>query len=288
MSRPSDILILCRDPQFVRRCTQALTDPDLRVWTSASEVPDGVSLQVIVTDQLVPGDDLPHTASASRLAAGEIGVLRLAGGGGADVCLAADFTSRELGLACRLLAQVVRLRQERSQARRQTRILRHLAYTDPLTGLPNRRAWDERLAAPTATTCNEPAAWCLALLDLDHFKEVNDRWGYAVGDEVLRHVGQRLAALTPDTGFVARLGGDEFGLLIARCEDSAPAVVVESLRTAACEGSPHTTVTASAGGAITDALRPSSWDALLHAASDSLRQAKSSGRQQTCVRTCLP
>ena len=85
MSRPSDILILCRDPQFVRRCTQALTAADLRVWTATSEVPVDVSLHVIVTDQLVLGDDLPPTASASRLATGEIGVLRLAGDGGGDV-----------------------------------------------------------------------------------------------------------------------------------------------------------------------------------------------------------
>lgn len=287
MSRPSEILILCRDPQFVRRCTQALTDPDLRVWNSAREVPAGVALHVIVTDQLVQGDDLPHTAAVSRLAAGEIGVLRLAGRGGADVCLTEDFTARELGLACRLLAQIVRLRQDRREARRQTRLLRHLAYTDPLTGLPNRRAWDERLAASAATTGNEPATWCLALLDLDRFKEVNDCWGHAVGDEVLRHVGQRLAALTPDADFAARLGGDEFGLLIAAGNDSAAAASVEFLRTAACEGAPHTDVTASAGGAITDARQAVSWDAMMHTASDTLREAKSSGRQRTCVKNCL-
>jgi diguanylate cyclase (GGDEF)-like protein len=91
---------------------------------------------------------------------------------------------------------------------------RRIAYTDSLTGLPNRRQFlvtlDESLSAARGT--DRPLA--VALLDLDGFKSVNDVYGHAAGDWLLIDVGQRLAPLTGAGVFLARLGGDEFGVIL--------------------------------------------------------------------------
>nr|WP_240897297.1 EAL domain-containing protein [Kineococcus vitellinus] len=89
--------------------------------------------------------------------------------------------------------------------------IRHEALTDDLTGLPNRRAFSAALEAATAGG-GVPVA--LVLADLDGFKEVNDRFGHATGDRLLRHVSQRFRAALPPGTLLARLGGDEFAVLL--------------------------------------------------------------------------
>jgi diguanylate cyclase len=105
------------------------------------------------------------------------------------------------------------------------------ARTDALTSLPNRRAFDQALdelyAQHLAT--NQPVT--LVLLDVDHFKKINDTYGHAVGDVVLKRVASHLAACAKDCQLVARYGGEEFGLLFAEPRQSA-ARVTESLRAA--------------------------------------------------------
>lgn len=94
---------------------------------------------------------------------------------------------------------------------------RRLAETDPLTGLPNRRALMERLQA----ACAGPAesAWHFALLDLDDFKSINDRHGHEVGDAVLLALAEQLRTLPPHCS-CGRLGGEEFGILIGGIADA--------------------------------------------------------------------
>lgn len=91
--------------------------------------------------------------------------------------------------------------------------LKHLAQYDPLTSLPNRRLFHERLGRALA---RRPSAKRLAVLflDLDHFKEINDRWGHAVGDAFLQAVGGRLRGCVRRTDTVARWAGDEFAVLL--------------------------------------------------------------------------
>lgn len=84
-----------------------------------------------------------------------------------------------------------------------------MAHTDPLTGLPNRRGLDARLAAEMANTSPERLL-AVYMIDLDGFKQVNDQHGHELGDELLIAVGQRLASQLRSTDTVARLGGDEF------------------------------------------------------------------------------
>jgi diguanylate cyclase len=89
----------------------------------------------------------------------------------------------------------------------------HDALTDPLTGLANRRAFNLQLRAVAARASSSSPAH-LAMVDIDHFKQVNDAHGHDLGDEVLRIVGEVLVAKVRRDSVVARLGGDEFGLLL--------------------------------------------------------------------------
>ncbi|HSR00752.1 MAG TPA: EAL domain-containing protein [Sphingomicrobium sp.] len=89
------------------------------------------------------------------------------------------------------------------------------ATTDFLTGLPNRRAF---VAALDAAISKPTGSFALAILDLDRFKGVNDTFGHATGDQLLREVAARLSAATGRRGIVARLGGDEFGVLVPLVE----------------------------------------------------------------------
>lgn len=92
----------------------------------------------------------------------------------------------------------------------QTGLLQHMALTDMLTGLPNRRAAEERLQKEKARIPRDGRGFAIALIDLDHFKSINDRYGHAIGDEVLRAVARRFEAGLREGDWVARWGGEEF------------------------------------------------------------------------------
>lgn len=112
------------------------------------------------------------------------------------------------------VADINRIAQTLKDQRAQ---LEYLSMTDPLTGLPNRRALENHFArALGMAERGHPVA--LILLDVDHFKLVNDRLGHAVGDQVLRALAQSLEALTRRADFAARLAGDEFVVLLTNVE----------------------------------------------------------------------
>ncbi|MFI5935350.1 putative bifunctional diguanylate cyclase/phosphodiesterase [Actinoplanes sp. NPDC051494] len=111
-----------------------------------------------------------------------------------------------------------------SQVQRQARQLEELALCDALTELPNRRVFEERLAAVAAT--GNPL---VAMLDLDGFKDVNDRLGHAVGDRLLAVVAGRLAGALREGDLVARMGGDEFAVLVGTGSPATMAGIVERL-----------------------------------------------------------
>lgn len=95
------------------------------------------------------------------------------------------------------------------------RKLRHLAEHDPLTNLLNRRAFDERLeSAIERGSARNHGATAILYMDLDGFKEINDRYGHAVGDELLREVGSRISSVLRSGDALARLGGDEFAVIL--------------------------------------------------------------------------
>ncbi|MGA5463763.1 putative bifunctional diguanylate cyclase/phosphodiesterase [Mycobacterium sp. NPDC050041] len=125
--------------------------------------------------------------------------------------------------------QVATMRAQRQLTRRlyeAQRRLAHQVHHDPLTGLPNRVLFAQRLDAALTD-----GGFVLIFVDLDDFKEVNDRFGHAAGDELLRAVGERLKGCVGDTDTLARIGGDEFAILIDD-EHEAPEVVADRLRVA--------------------------------------------------------
>jgi diguanylate cyclase (GGDEF)-like protein len=105
-----------------------------------------------------------------------------------------------------------------SERRHAEATLVDLATHDPLTGLPNRRLFLSQLEGAAARTTRSVESTAIVYLDLDGFKEINDRFGHAIGDEVLVEVGRRLAAGARAGDLVARLGGDEFAGLLEPVE----------------------------------------------------------------------
>jgi diguanylate cyclase (GGDEF)-like protein len=116
------------------------------------------------------------------------------------------------GAAWRVLGRARRAEAEADRLRQELVAERHAAAHDPLTGLPNRRAFYQLGAALVADPARRPLV--AVLLDLDDFKQINDRLGHAAGDEVLITVARRFAAYAGDD-LVARLGGDEFAGLLS-------------------------------------------------------------------------
>jgi diguanylate cyclase (GGDEF)-like protein/PAS domain S-box-containing protein len=153
------------------------------------------------------------------------------------------------------------------------RRLESLALTDQLTGLPNRRAWEDTLARELARAARDRAPVCVAVLDVDGFKSYNDDLGHLAGDALLSQAADAWRAELRGGDVLARYGGDEFAALIpGRALDTA-VVVVERLRRAAPAG-----CTCSAGVAMWDGAE-SAMD-LFGRADAALYVAKQSGRNQ--------
>jgi diguanylate cyclase (GGDEF)-like protein/PAS domain S-box-containing protein len=130
---------------------------------------------------------------------------------------------------------VTERRKVESELRALTATLAERAVRDPLTGLANRTLLEERLRAVLARDTRTGLSTAVLFLDLDGFKEVNDQYGHAVGDQVLTTVARRLAATVRPSDTVARLGGDEFVVLVEGATDTVVDKVVERLRQAVTE-----------------------------------------------------
>ena len=164
-------------------------------------------------------------------------------------------------------------------------LLRDQALRDPLTGLWNRRALEERFAHERASAGDGSGSLAVVLLDLDHFKRINDRHGHAVGDAVLRDVGQELRAAVRAGDAVFRIGGEEFALLLPGLDAQQAQRRLADLheRFAGLRpGGLADAVTFSAGVASTLA-QGWSLSALLAAADGALYDAKAAGRHCTRV-----
>ncbi|KTG17706.1 hypothetical protein AUR63_08020 [Guyparkeria sp. XI15] len=109
-----------------------------------------------------------------------------------------------------------------SELKENERRIRHLAYYDPLTGLPNRRLFRDRLDLAIAHAHRSEGRLAVLFIDLDHFKTINDTLGHAVGDELLEQVAAKLTGCLREDDSVARTGGDEFLALLPEIEDFEP------------------------------------------------------------------
>ena len=130
-------------------------------------------------------------------------------------------------LQSRLTAAETRLQQQTEQ------IESHVAEarTDPLTRLPNRRAFDDAMVRRIAEYQRRLTPFCVSILDVDHFKQLNDRYGHLAGDHVLRRIGDVLRAVAGEGELVARIGGEEFGVILPRRSTGEACHVIEAIRT---------------------------------------------------------
>jgi diguanylate cyclase (GGDEF)-like protein len=154
------------------------------------------------------------------------------------------------------------------------------ARIDALTGLANRRALEEILAAEISRAQRFAHELAVVLLDLDRFKEINDSFGHAAGDEMLRAVSRLLSSLARQGDTVARWGGEEFVVVLPETDLEGARRFAERLRrTIEANSVDDMSTTASCG--VAAMLSDDSVEALLGAADQALYQAKSNGRNRT-------
>lgn len=193
---------------------------------------------------------------------------------------------REQEVAARLhsLAErVAHMEQEALGFREHLEEQRQKALIDPLTGLPNRAAWSERLDYEIGQWQQHGNTLMLAMLDLDHFKRINDNYGHLAGDKVLKIIASVLRKRLRGTDFIARFGGEEFVLLMPSTVPATGMKLLESLR-ASIEACPfhfkgeRVTITISMG--LTAFRTGEHSDLVLKRADQALYRAKNGGRNR--------
>ncbi len=198
-----------------------------------------------------------------------------------------------VGLAGQLvLSGKVALRRERrlvyaaAEMRELTGRLERLATTDALTGLLNRRVFFEQLGIEFRRSIRYRHPLSVIMADLDHFKDVNDRFGHPFGDLVLSVTAQALRTSVRESDIVSRYGGEEFVLMLPETGRDEALLVAEKLRLAIqrqeyTNGVTETRITISLGVATTPDCVPNDAEDLVRLADDALYAAKRGGRNRT-------
>ncbi len=187
----------------------------------------------------------------------------------------------EVMVAMSVVAAVVRALSARND-----RLLWQLAADarmDTLTGLLNRRGFEERIAVELARARREDYSLAVVALDIDHFKEVNDEHGHEAGDLVLARLGQVMREHTRGHDLAARLGGEEFVVVLPRAGVEEAEAFAERVRAGLSESNAPGVPRVTARAGVAAASRPSYARPLLAAADEALYEAKRAGRDQTVV-----
>jgi diguanylate cyclase (GGDEF)-like protein len=183
-------------------------------------------------------------------------------------------------IAVIVVAGVVRFLGERNE--RLVGQLVEEARVDALTGLLNRRGFQERLAVERSRLGRDEGPAAVVALDIDHFKRVNDDHGHDTGDRVLAWIGQRLAEESRGVDVVARVGGEEFAIVAPRAGPEAGHALAERIRHVVQDGRPEgLTITVSLGVAV--ATTAEELDTAIAAADRELYAAKRAGRNRTRI-----
>lgn len=212
-------------------------------------------VQITLRRVVRPLEDLAH--AAGRIAAGDLNARAPVGG---------DFEIAQLGNAFNDMADKLRLH----------------ARTDELTDLPNFRAFRERIDAEIARAVRYPERFGVLVLDLDRFKQYNDKFGHLAGNEALQRVARALHIAVRSVDFAARYGGEEFAVILPQIEAATLATIAERVR-ALVESLPAPANGSSLTISIGGALYPedgTSVEALFHVADERLYQAKREGRNR--------
>ncbi len=171
------------------------------------------------------------------------------------------------------------LRQELSEIRRQ-------ASVDSLTGLVNRNAFDTALRRAISTAIRRETNLCLVMIDIDHFKKINDQHGHLIGDKMLRFIATTLKEMVKGKDLVARYGGEEFGIILEDTPTSGASILAENIRVAIEESRlkrtdnnrPIGVVTISVG--ISSIRKGDDNESLIERADKALYHSKNTGRNR--------
>lgn len=189
-----------------------------------------------------------------------------------------------LGLLLALVTAVAGMREQLHRALARVEVLDERATTDPTTGLANRWVAQEALVRARAGSRRTGRPVSVVMMDLDRFKEVNDRFGHAVGDDVLREVGEALATEAREADLVARWGGEEFLLVLPNTHLHEAVGLAERCRVAVAAAEPAgVPMTATFG--VAELTPEEDLDTLLRRADRVLYQAKDAGRDQVAEAT---
>ncbi|HET7510802.1 MAG TPA: diguanylate cyclase [Solirubrobacterales bacterium] len=194
--------------------------------TATAALPDNVEAQLWMGRKLVdgPGGELEDATTAPVHIADRTWLLAVKDPGGADLSLPLALGVLGIALAALLASLIVSWdRKER------LRELERQASEDSLTGLDNRRRFEQNLAASMARSRRDSSTGALLVLDLDGFKRVNDSGGHPAGDRVLEGVAAVLRQRVRAGDSLARLGGDEFAVILPRCSPQEATLAAEAL-----------------------------------------------------------
>jgi diguanylate cyclase (GGDEF)-like protein len=190
----------------------------------------------------------------------------------------------------RVLERTRELERAAAQLEELNQLLRDMSLRDSLTGLYNRRCIDQVLVEAWKTTATQKGELSLLMLDIDHFKSINDRFGHAVGDDCLREVAQRIARHATTLGaIVGRYGGEEFIVVLPGSGADIAAALGEALR-GAVAGAPVKTqsvplaISVSVGTASAPARAAAGLGELIKRADQALYEAKRGGRNRVVAR----
>ncbi len=176
--------------------------------------------------------------------------------------------------------------EEMETLRKQLEQAREESLTDALTGLANRKAFDEKLAQVMEAYSENASPFCIVIADIDHFKKFNDTYGHLVGDKVLKYVGKTIKSCVKGKDMAARFGGEEFVLVLPETDLNGARIVAEQVRMAVSNKSltdksnneEYGKITISLGvGEFKQNEEPSE---LLKRADEALYQAKENGRNR--------
>lgn len=170
------------------------------------------------------------------------------------------------------------------QVRKQQRSLYQIAMTDQLTSCHNRHSLSEYASKYIRDSSRYEFELCIMILDLDHFKRINDEFGHAAGDMVLSEIGKLLMATCRQGDIVARIGGEEFLILLPHCTLRDAAHKAENLRSMIELATPESIpVTASIGIAALNENHNDDFELLYKAADKAVYQSKKNGRNQVTI-----
>jgi len=185
-----------------------------------------------------------------------------------------------------LVDKIKDMESESSELKSKLKIANTQAFRDTLTGLPNRHAYNERLATELARWKRYRSPLSLIIWDIDHFKSINDSYGHKAGDKVLLLIAKQLSDHSRETDFISRFGGEEFTMLLPNTDSQSALVLANQLRhtiekTGFNASGASVTITISCG--VTEFILDDTDETAFERADQALYQAKQEGRNRCCM-----